>query len=94
MHRAPADYKQTDFLPTSEFSTEVRVTPRVLYVFQVIAREEKGGLGVDYNKSPEVQFKYRTRTPNSSRSCYVISFEGPLATRLSWRASLGRRRGR
>ena len=57
MNRDPHGYEQTDFLELDTFQVEIKVTPKVLYQFQVIAREDKGALGVDYNKSPRVQFR-------------------------------------
>lgn len=58
MRRFPGDYKQTAFLPTTAFHADIAVTPGVVYVFQVIAREDKGVvLGVDYNRSPKAMFR-------------------------------------
>ena len=57
MNRDPHGYKQTELLSLETFEVEIKVTPKVLYQFQVIAREEKGGWGVDYNKSQMVQFR-------------------------------------
>ena len=38
--------------------TDIEVTPKVPYMFQAIAREDKGAVGgVEYNKSPAVLFK-------------------------------------
>lgn len=42
---------------TSKDAIDVDVLPKTSYVFQAIAREDKGAvLGVDYNKSNQVQF--------------------------------------
>ena len=38
--------------------TDIEVTPKAPYMFQVIAREDKGAIGgVEYNKSPALLFK-------------------------------------
>jgi len=47
------------------------VVPNLPYTFQVIAREEKGVWGVDYNKSPKVSFT--TKKSNS-----VVAKDDPL----------------
>jgi len=47
------------------------VVPNLPYTFQVIAREEKGVWGVDYNKSPKVTFT--TRMSNT-----VVARDDPL----------------
>lgn len=47
------------------------VVPNLPYTFQVIAREEKGVWGVDYNKSPRVTFT--TKMSNS-----VVAKDDPL----------------
>ena len=57
MNRDPHGYKQTEQLTTDTFEVEIKVTPKVLYEFQVIAREDKGLRGVDYNRSKMVQFR-------------------------------------
>ena len=47
----------TSFISTQVFFSTIKVTPRVEYTFQVIAREDKGSLlGVDYNKSKTTTF--------------------------------------
>lgn len=54
---APHDYELTKFLPTSASSTVIPgIKINVPYVYQVIAREQKGILGIDYNRSPHVPF--------------------------------------
>ena len=48
----------TDFISKQVFYATIKVIPRVEYIFQVIAREDKGSvLGVDYNKSELTTFK-------------------------------------
>lgn len=54
----PRTEKLTEFLPKTRFETTIEVIPRVAYEFQVVAREDKGGLlGVDYNRSPVSKFQ-------------------------------------
>merc|ERR1711936_552496 len=54
------DFGMSDTLSVSTNSYIVRdVVPNLPYTFQVIAREEKGLLGVDYNKSPKTVFTTR-----------------------------------
>ena len=47
----------TDFISTQVFYATIKVIPRVQYTFQVIAREDKGIRGIDYNKSKLSTFK-------------------------------------
>jgi len=51
------DFMMSDPLDTATNSYIVRdVVPNQMYTYQVIAREEKGLLGVDYNRSPKTVF--------------------------------------
>lgn len=51
------DFMMSDPLDTETNSYIVRdVVPNQMYTYQVIAREEKGLLGVDYNRSPKTVF--------------------------------------
>ena len=44
-----------------------QVIPKVPYMFQVIAREDKGPvLGVDYNKSGRIEFKTSSLRPETN----------------------------
>jgi len=55
---SPLEYALTDPVNNDEFSTIIKVTPKVKYVFEVIAREDKGAIaGVDYNRAENVEFK-------------------------------------
>jgi len=55
---SPLDYHLSDPVNNDEFSTVIKVTPKVKYVFEVIAREDKGAIaGVDYNRAENVEFK-------------------------------------
>ena len=55
---APANYRVTDLVAKSANFVDIKVTPKIDYNFQAVAREDKGLIGgVDWNKSPTVQFK-------------------------------------
>lgn len=55
----PNQYNVTD-LVKGDF-TDIKVIPKIHYSFQAVAREDKGMVGgVDYNKSPIVDFKTTT----------------------------------
>jgi len=72
----PIDFKLSTYLPTTQFSFIVTdLVPKQLYEFQVIAREDKGILGVDYNKSEKTRFK--TVNTNSSVCTENPGFDGP-----------------
>lgn len=59
---SPLDYHLSDPVNNDKFSTVIRVTPKVKYVFEVIAREDKGAIaGVDYNRAENVEFKTSMR---------------------------------
>jgi len=54
----PQAYKMTDLLPNDDFSTDIKVVPKVEYSFQAVAREDKGSIaGIDWNKSKTTDFK-------------------------------------
>ena len=54
----PQGYNLTELIDKQQYTTDLIITPKVNYVFQVIAREDKGGLlGIDYNKSDQKEFK-------------------------------------
>jgi len=54
----PQGYQMTDLIDKEHRTSDIIVTPKINYVFQVIAREDKGGLlGIDYNKSDQSEFK-------------------------------------
>ena len=55
---SPASYKMTTPVPTEVSYEDIEVSPKVIYLYQVIAREDKGMiLGVDYNKAKPVEFR-------------------------------------
>lgn len=68
MRNRPALYETSPLVGQEANSIIVRVQPGVLYDFQAVAREEKGPVGgVDWNKSPVVEFKTsRTSATTSS----------------------------
>ena len=54
----PQGYKLTSPVSTDVNHIDVEVVPKVPYNFQAVAREDKGPVrGVDWNKSPIVEFK-------------------------------------
>ena len=54
----PQGYQMTELIDKQHYTSDIIVIPKVNYVFQVIAREDKGGvLGIDYNKSDQKEFK-------------------------------------
>jgi len=53
----PSDYQMTKQVNALSNYIDVEVKPKIRYVFQVVAREDKGWfLGVDYNRSKRVKF--------------------------------------
>merc|ERR1712223_1438431 len=55
---SPATYKMTTPVPTDVSYEDIEISPKVIYLYQVIAREDKGMiLGVDYNKAKLVEFR-------------------------------------
>ena len=55
---APNEYHVTDLISNEADSVRIELTPKVKYVFQAVAREDKGLVGgVDWNKSPTVEFR-------------------------------------
>ena len=53
---------------TSDDSINITVTPKIMYQFQVVAREDKGVIGgINWNKSPTVEFK--TSSSNREGGC-------------------------
>jgi len=62
--RNPNDYKMSDLLQTSQYSFVVEdLLPNQDYVFQAIAREDKGILGKDWNKSDKTYFRTTSYNP-------------------------------
>ena len=54
----PSDYKMTDPLDVKSDYVDLKVTPKIEHMFEVIAREDKGAvLGIEYNRATLVKFK-------------------------------------
>jgi len=54
----PQGYVLSELINTDRFAIDLKITPKVQYVYQVIAREDKGSFaGIDYNKSKQTEFK-------------------------------------
>jgi len=78
--RNPNDYKMSDLLPLTTFSYIVTdLVPNQDYVFQAVAREDKGILGKDWNKSPKAYF----RTSKNNPTVAPNSPDSPRTTSLS-----------
>jgi len=61
----PQGYKMTELIDKQHYTTDIIITPKVNYVFQVITREDKGALlGIDYNKSDRIEFKTSSYNSN------------------------------
>ncbi len=55
---SPNDYDITEIVPKGKYQVDIEVAPKRAYMFQAVAREEKGVVGgVDWNKSKSAQFK-------------------------------------
>jgi len=64
-----SDFKMTEPMEVAANTYIVMdLVPMVDYTFQVIAREEKGILGVDYNRSPKTVFRTRSTNPTVKKS--------------------------
>lgn len=60
----PSDYELSEMLMTSTTSWQVNhLIPHRAYAFQAIAREDKGWLGAEWNKSPTVHFTTTRHNP-------------------------------
>lgn len=63
----PQGFKLSEKVPTDQNYVDIEVIPKVPYMFQVIAREDKGPvLGVDYNKSDRIEFKTSSLRPETN----------------------------
>ncbi|CAB4061424.1 unnamed protein product [Lepeophtheirus salmonis] len=58
----PYNYEMTEIVAPEINYLDIKVRPRVNYIFETIAREEKGLMGVDYNRAPHVEFQTSRRT--------------------------------
>jgi len=79
--RNPNDYQMSDLLPVTQFSfTVTDLVPNQNYVFQAVAREDKGILGKDWNKSPHAHFKTTSSNPTVAPRRGRPSARGPAMT--------------
>jgi len=83
--RNPNDYIMSNLLPLSQFTYVVTdLVPNQDYVFQVVAREDKGILGKDWNKSPQAMYRTGrhnpTVPPNSDNTYSDPARQGPIPT--------------
>ena len=73
----PIDYELTDLVSKEVNSIDIKVTPKVEYQFQVVAREDKGIVGgIDYNYSPTIDFKTSAYNPEVKDPPEVINVGG------------------
>ena len=77
----PANYQVTDFVEPAINFIDIKVTPKIEYEFQAVARESKGKLrGVEWHKSPIVKFKTSsTFVPQINYFYDEMSTMGPVA---------------
>eukprot|EP00090_Calanus_glacialis_P044548 TRINITY_DN7958_c0_g1_i1.p1 TRINITY_DN7958_c0_g1~~TRINITY_DN7958_c0_g1_i1.p1 ORF type:complete len:303 (+),score=54.31 TRINITY_DN7958_c0_g1_i1:436-1344(+) len=76
--RNPNDYKMSDLLPLNQFSYIVTdLVPNQDYVFQAVAREDKGILGKDWNKSPKAYFRTNKNSPTVAPGLSASSHANP-----------------
>lgn len=72
MKGSPHDYQLTKFLDPSVSSVVIPdIKLSVPYVYQVIAKEDKGLLGIDYNRSPHIPFTITRNNIHKKKSSVV-----------------------
>lgn len=55
---SPSDYKMSKMVTMDEDFVDIdKIMAKITYQYQAVAREDKGWLGTDWNKSPLVEFK-------------------------------------
>ena len=70
-------YMLSDQVDSTVNFTDIEVTPKVPYMFQAIAREDKGAVGgVEYNKSPAILFQ--TSSSDSSGVSFIPGVSNDL----------------
>merc|ERR1712142_429704 len=68
----------SDLLPLSQFSYIVTdMVPNQDYVFQAVAREDKGILGKEWNKSPKAYFRTNKNSPTVATGLGASSHSNP-----------------
>ena len=55
-HDRPSNYKESDKTDANADFLDIRLKPTTSYTIQAIAIEDKGIMGLDYNKSPFAEF--------------------------------------
>lgn len=61
----PNNYKVTGAVDAGTFEMEIPAIPNVYYHYQVVAREDKGSWGVDWNRSNTIEFKTSRSAENA-----------------------------
>ena len=71
-NQGPDKYQSTEMVNNTADSIDIKVVPRITYMFEVVARESKPGLlGVDWNRAPVVEFTTSRNTgpsPNGTNA--------------------------
>ena len=76
---SPSNFKMSEKVSTDIDGVILAgLVPRVEYSFQAIATEEKGLLGIDYNRSPIVKFstsrlEAKNKKPNNENSLNIVN---------------------
>ena len=69
------NYKLTEFFNTTIKSANISVTPFIDYTFETVARENKGWLGIDWNRAGQVTFRTIKPTPPTKKPKKKIETE-------------------
>ena len=74
---SPSNYELTDPVDNTVNHIDINVSPKIIYLYQAIAREDKGAiLGIDYNKAKAV--KFRTSSYNTEVSIDTKDPDGSI----------------
>ena len=74
---SPSNYELTDPVDNTVNHIDINVSPKIIYLYQAIAREDKGAiLGIDYNKAKAV--KFRTSSYNTEVSVDTKDPDGSI----------------
>lgn len=75
---SPQQYATSDLVPPNVDFIDLKVTPKISYQFQAVAREDKGLIGgIDWNKSPVTDFKtstYNTEVEKSEKGVSELQY--------------------
>lgn len=75
---SPHDYISSQLVKNTVNHIDVKVTPKIMYQFQAVAREDKGLIrGIDWNKSPTVDFKTSTYNREVAIDAVPPAYENP-----------------